>query len=103
MSTRRPWKFVPQTKHPWLLNVFEPTGPGPHDFEAVCTVDGRPPNEARAHLITAAPDLLAALEEIEDTWDGKSPTALMPAPERHSAIRAMHARARAAIARAKGK
>jgi hypothetical protein len=105
--TPGPW-HVREGKYQNVLVEFD-TRPDGRATWVLATLDGQQYEErfmkpgtqmANARLIAAAPELLEALEEIEAVWEGE---AVLPSgPARHSALRAMHARARAAIAKAKG-
>ena len=59
-----------RTQGPWVINQFggqDKWAIGPSVSHRVCDVYG----EANAHLIAAAPDLLAALREIVDDYSDR--------------------------------
>ena len=62
---------------------------------AICDVQSMP-NAANARLIAAAPDMLAALEIISQSWPAHDSESASPVAD------AMAAKARAAIAKARG-
>jgi hypothetical protein len=90
MSTKHtpgPWKIYPEPRHVDRFKIV-------HASTGYCIgeaydVSGSPENEANAHVMAAAPDLLEALKEMTETggW--------MPSDERFI-------RANAAIAKATG-
>ena len=89
--TPGPWRVDPAF-FPEQPKVYPDNGSG--DFAHICRVNAGPDGyQANARVIAAAPDLLAALEDIEQ-WDRNSYNSLPN--EFRQAMRAAIAKARAA-------